>query len=324
MRQFFSLAARAAISAALLYFVLQRVSWDVVAKRLHEIDIAWFLFAVAVIFIQALFLAARWRFIAMQSGASLAPRRAARFSLVSIFFNQALPSTIGGDAVRIWLLAREGAGWKSATYSVLADRAIGLAALSSLVVLCLPWTLALMQDPVGRIALVLIAAGSLGATTAFLALGAVHWHWLERFWAIRHISGAARVAFATLRHRRPGIDVVILSVTIHLMTVAAAWAAARAGAAPLSFFNALLLVLPVILVATIPVSIAGWGVRESAMMAAFSYAGLAETDGLVVSILFGAATFMVGIAGGLAWIFDTPSAVRSAPRVRGEKRDNNC
>ena len=42
----------------------------------------------------------------------------------------------------------------------------------------------------------------------------------------------------------------------------------------------MLLVLPVILVATIPISIAGWGVRESAMMVAFSYAGLAETDGL--------------------------------------------
>ena len=44
-----------------------------------------------------------------------------------------------------------------------------------------------------------------------------------------------------------------------------------------------------ILIATIPVSIAGWGVRESAMILAFSYAGLAESDGLIVSILFGVA-----------------------------------
>lgn len=48
--------------------------------------------------------------------------------------------------------------------------------------------------------------------------------------------------------------------------------------------------------AAIPISIAGWGVREGAMMVAFSYAGLAENDGLIVSILLGAAMFVVGIA----------------------------
>lgn len=52
-----------------------------------------------------------------------------------------------------------------------------------------------------------------------------------------------------------------------------------------------------------PISIAGWGVREATMMVAFGYAGLAQTDGTVVSILFGAVSFIVGCAGGQVWIF---------------------
>jgi hypothetical protein len=60
--------------------------------------------------------------------------------------------------------------------------------------------------------------------------------------------------------------------------------------------------LPVILISTIPVSIAGWGLREGAMVMAFSYAGLAASDGLIVSLLFGAATLAVGALGGLVWI----------------------
>ena len=36
-----------------------------------------------------------------------------------------------------------------------------------------------------------------------------------------------------------------------------------------------------------PISIAGWGVRESSMVVAFGYAGLAQSDGLTLSILFG-------------------------------------
>jgi hypothetical protein len=56
---------------------------------------------------------------------------------------------------------------------------------------------------------------------------------------------------------------------------------------------------PVLLVGTLPLSIAGWGVRESIFMFAFAYAGLAQNDGLVISILFGAASFIVGLAGGI-------------------------
>jgi hypothetical protein len=58
----------------------------------------------------------------------------------------------------------------------------------------------------------------------------------------------------------------------------------------------------VLLIATVPISIAGWGVRESSMIAAFAYAGLAESDGLTLSILFGAASFAIGIIGGIVWI----------------------
>ena len=63
-----------------------------------------------------------------------------------------------------------------------------------------------------------------------------------------------------------------------------------------------LVILPVMLLATIPVSIAGWGVRESAMVLAFSYAGLAESDGLIVSILFGVVNLAVGAIGGIVWV----------------------
>jgi hypothetical protein len=66
----------------------------------------------------------------------------------------------------------------------------------------------------------------------------------------------------------------------------------------------LLLVIPVLLIAAIPLSIAGWGVRECTMIIAFAYAGLPESDGLVVSVLLGAALFAVGLLGGAVWIID--------------------
>jgi uncharacterized membrane protein YbhN (UPF0104 family) len=87
-----------------------------------------------------------------------------------------------------------------------------------------------------------------------------------------------------------------------LITVAAAWCCAKAIASPVSFAQILFLMPAVQLIATLPVSIGGWGVRESSFMFAFAYAGLAQSDGLVISILFGAASFIVGMAGGIVWI----------------------
>jgi len=47
-----------------------------------------------------------------------------RFNLIGAFFNQTLPSSIGGDAVRLWLVPRGGAGWRAATFSIFVDRAV--------------------------------------------------------------------------------------------------------------------------------------------------------------------------------------------------------
>src|ERR1017187_4726432 len=80
------------------------------------------------------------------------------------------------------------------------------------------------------------------------------------------------------------------------------WGAAMAVHADIDIVLLLFLVLPVILIATVPVSIAGWGVRESAMILAFGYAGLAESDGLIVSIAYGLTGVGVGAIGGLVWV----------------------
>ena len=59
-----------------------------------------------------------------------------------------------------------------------------------------------------------------------------------------------------------------------------------------------------------PISIAGWGVREATMMVAFGYAGLARADGTVVSILFGTVYFIVGAIGGIVWVLSAEKASR--------------
>ena len=65
---------------------------------------------------------------------------------------------------------------------------------------------------------------------------------------------------------------------------------------------ALLLVPPVLLVATAPISIAGWGVREKSLVLAFSYASLPQANGFLISVLLGITMLIVGLVGSIAWL----------------------
>ena len=73
------------------------------------------------------------------------------------------------------------------------------------------------------------------------------------------------------------------------------------------------------LITMMPISIAGWGVREATMMVAFGYAGLAPMDGTVVSILFGAVYFIVGAFGGLVWIMSAEKSSTMNPVISQEQ-----
>ena len=315
MRRTILLLAKAAVSGLLFYFSLRLVNFDALIERLYRLEPGWLLFAVGLLAIQLLLLSARWRQIAISCGTDMGFAGTLQINFIAAFFNQVLPSTVGGDGVRIWFAARRGAGWANATYSVLLDRIFGVFVLALIVAACLPWTLQLIRDPVPRAVLLLLACGAIAGPLLVLLAGAHFDRWLRRWTITRHVVAAVEAAARTCRSLRSAAIVIGCSIMIHLLTVSAAWCCAKAVAAPVGFTHVLFLVPPVLLIATVPISIAGWGVRESSMIAAFAYAGLAESDGLTLSILFGAVSFIIGIIGGIIWISSGFRTTTFAPTV---------
>lgn len=310
MRKAISLLLKAAVSALLLYLALRLVDLNSLADRLRQVKLHWMALSVITLVIQTGLVALRWQQIVRRCGAELPFMRLYRFSMIGTFFNQTLPSSVGGDAMRIWLVGKQ-ANWRVASYSVLLDRVIGLVALACIVVVCMPWTFTLIKDPVGRVALLVVGLGSLGAWVVFLILGWEGWYILQRWRVTRHLAASATVAIGILR--TPGVltPIFSISVMIHLLTALSAWYVALSVGANLSLINSVFVVLPVALISVVPISIAGWGVREGAMVAAFAYAGLPQSDGLLVSILFGVSYLVLGIIGGLVWILGTQRSERN-------------
>ncbi|MCG2630413.1 flippase-like domain-containing protein [Bradyrhizobium sp. WYCCWR 13023] len=314
MRRILLSTAKILISAALLYLALRKVDLTELVSRFTVSSLLWIGMAIAVTFLQIFVGVLRWRDVSAACGAPLELGRAMRYNVIGSFFNQTLPSAIGGDAVRLWLVARAGAGWRAATYSIFVDRAIGLIALAILIVASLPWSYQLITDPHGRSALLLVDLAALAGGIGFLIFGALRWSWLKTWWATHHLHACAVIANRVIFNPTRGPRVALLSLLVHVLTAVIAWCVVQSIAAPVSFAQVFLLVPPVMLITLMPISIAGWGVREATMGLAFGFAGLAANEGINVSLLFGAVFFIVGAVGGLVWILSAEKAAQgSAP-----------
>lgn len=305
MRGFLIFMTRVALLVGLLCFALSGIDFVAIQSRLSHINPLWIALAIAVTIFQVFLGAQRWREVSNLCHAPLSDVKAFRYNMIGSFFNQTLPSSIGGDAVRLWLVNRTGAGWRAATYSILTDRAVGLIALALIVVVSLPWSCGIIGEAKGRLALVFVDFIALAGGIGFLLLGHMHLAWLKRRWLIKHFHACSAIANQVIFSKKSGPKIALLSLTVHVLAVVIAWCCVRAIEAPADFEQLFMLTPPIMLITMMPISIAGWGVREATMMIAFGYIGLAPTDGTVVSILFGAIYFIVGALGGAVWIFSS-------------------
>ena len=295
MRRLLLLSSKIFVSVALLYVALRNVDFHELISRFDVTSFSWIGLAIAATLLQIFVGVLRWREISAECGAPLPVAKATRFNLIGAFFNQTLPSSIGGDAVRLWLVARGGAGWRAATYSIFVDRAIGLIALAVVIVATLPWSYQLISNSHGRSALLLVDFAALAAGVGFLVLGWLPWPWLKKWWATHHIHACSVIANRVIFNRTRGPKIALLSFLVHLLAVVIAWCVVRSIAAPVLF--------------------AGWGVREATMGLAFGYAGLVSAEGVNVSLLYGAVSFIVGAFGGLVWIFSAEKAAKGAAPI---------
>src|SRR6202035_4213527 len=119
---------------------------------------------------------------------------------------------------------------------------------------------------------------ALAGGVGFLILGRLHWTWLKHWWGTHHLHACSVIANRVIFSRAHGPAIAALSVTVHVLAVVIAWCVVQSIATPVLFSQIFQLVPPVMLITMLPISIAGWGVREATMGLAFGYAGLMTNE----------------------------------------------
>lgn len=269
-------AGRLAVSVAVLWIVARYVDVTAVLARLSALSPAWVALGLAVSVLQVGLLAWRWRFTAARLGIDLPLREAIGEYYLGILLNQLLPGGVAGDASRAWRHARATTTTGPPVRAVILERAsaqVVMTMVAIVSVLLLPWA-----TPTSR---ALIAAA--GVLLGGLALRALVRRPGSDSVAGRLWSDARRALLAP--------DAIVVQLASALVVVASYVGvfliAARAVGIQTPLTSLLPLVAPVLMTMLVPVTIAGWGVREAAAAALWGLVGLTPEDGAAISVTYG-------------------------------------
>jgi uncharacterized protein (TIRG00374 family) len=298
------------VSAGLLYVLLSRVDTSRLWTIARAASPAWLSAALLLYFGMVLISAWRWGLLLR------AQQITARFAmltnsfLVAVFFSNFLPSNIGGDVVRIRDTARAAGSKTLATTIVLVDRGIGL--LGLFFVAALGATLAARgSEAIGPIgpgvlwaALMVAVAAAAPALLAPHRIGQLlrplrrlHQEWVE-VRIERLTSGLARFRQAPWELFACFIGAILVQAV--LVGFYAAIAHALHVTVPLAH---LAIVVPIsFIVQMLPISVNGWGIRESTFGFYFTQLGLPLEHALALSFIGAALMMVFSITGAVAYL----------------------
>lgn len=296
-------AAKAVVTIGLIWLVLRNVDMSDTLQRVRSIPVSAAAGTLFLMLLLALLSILRWQIVMRQFGRMLALGLTARLFFEGLFFNQALPSTVGGDGVRIYRAFRAGLPLSAAVNSVILDRVLGLTSLMLLAALAQPLFYDRVSSTAARLSFTAVFVAAVAGILALLLIAYLpprfqRWKILR---GLIDLSHAGRRAFVT-----PAIlfPVTLLSVIGHLISVLVFYILAESLNLGVTFVDCLVMVPSVLLLATIPVSVAGWGVREGAMVAAFGLLGVPAGGAAAASVLYGLGMAITALPGGLLWFMN--------------------
>ncbi|MBL0709230.1 MAG: flippase-like domain-containing protein [Sulfurimonas sp.] len=287
------------ITIIIFYYLFQYIDFDELKNVLAKSHGGMILIALLLQLISTYLAAYRWRAISKLLVFDEKLSFYVNSYFKGAFFNQVLPSSIGGDAVRIIDLTRKGYEKKDAFYGVFVDRVVGLVGL---LVLNLLASILFFGTFEKDFSLLLVFTSTSGIAGFALLFHLDKFTFLSKHKGLDLFYRLAKRLNSLYADRTILYKHIAISVVVHLLSVLVLFALAKSIDIDLSLQIFLIAVPPVFLLTIIPISLAGWGIREGAMIGIFMLVGADETKILAMSILYGMLLIIASFPGSYQWI----------------------
>lgn len=291
-------AVKLAVTLAILFLIFRSIDIHEVAATIGNANVRYVLLGVAAQFLSTFLASYRWNIIMKELRFGQRFLFYLRSYFKGAFFNQALPTSIGGDALRVLDIVRLGFRKRDAFAGVFIDRLVGLSGLLILNLLANFLRPDLLPPGIFWV----INALSMGGITVILVLMAVQRLNFARFRFFRRSSWLRPLYGLSRRtnrvyHGKKGAIQIVMTLLTHLFSIVAFYFLAQGVGMRYGLITFLIIIPPVVLLTLIPIALAGWGVREGAMIGLFSLIGADKTLVLSMSILYGLALIITSLPG---------------------------
>ena len=301
-------ALKAVVSVGLLAILFSRVDGSRLWAVAREASVGWLVLALGLYLTMVLASAVRWGVLLRAQNVRLPFSFLTQSFLVATFFNNFLPSNIGGDVIRIADTAPAAGSKTLATTVVLIDRGLGLLGLALMAATGASLMSRVALDPVGPGMLwtgfgigAIVAAPALlmpeTATKLLQPLRVFHQEWVD--------ARIEKLTFALTRFKETPAALAVCffgAVVVQGILVLFYLGIARSMHIPIGFAELAVIVPISFIVQMVPISLNGFGVREATFGFYFTRLGLPLESALLVSFVGAALIMVFSLSGGVAYL----------------------
>ncbi len=251
------------LALALLIVLIQEEGDGQLFSALRRVSIGYFLAAVVALTISRMFAAARWHILLKSAGVEIPFLRSVMLTFTGNFSSNFLPTTIGGDVVRLAGAMQLGYDRAICVASLVADRLIGLAGMSIALPLGLVPVFSLSNGVTQSVALSTLIQKGVDFTKRTFESFSI---WLKKPLAL---SGSMLATFGNMVFIYLAVYLLLQGIDHHVSY----WLVA--GLYTLTYF-----------VTLVPISINGLGVQELSMTFLLTQlGGLSSSESATVALL---------------------------------------
>lgn len=282
---------RLSVTALLVGILLLNLTLGELKEIFLAVEFKWVLAALFVIMLIRVFSTVRWRYILSRYSLSLSFRELIPIIFISGAMGQFLPAGLGVDIIRCHQVASKHGEVAKVSATIIIDRAIGLFSMiiTATVAILIP-----ISWKIPKSVVYIIIALNIGCCFSLWLL------FILRNKVIvfekpkqRYLSGLCSAITKLVeaisyvhKIKRIIIPICALSIVVQILRCAIFYCLFNAVGQSLSIIYFLIVVPLILIVTLIPISIGGLGVRESALILFFGYAGLSPEHCVTVGLMF--------------------------------------
>jgi uncharacterized protein (TIRG00374 family) len=299
---------RVGVSVGLMWYLLLTVGWRPLIESLRQADLGMLVLYVALGFLAIVVSAVKWLVLARSHNIDARLHKLVALYMVGYFFNQALPTGVGGDVARAYHLGRESGKSSVAWASVLMERFTGITALVILVVGASILQRDHLSNPAVRAAIgFALLAYAVGAAIVFSRsvlgwlMGVARGSRLATLLSKTRDVQDALFAYRTRRRHLAcafGLSFVFYGVSVAIVAAGCAAFGISVPVVPLTF-----VVVTMHLLFAFPISIGGIGLNEWAHYVMLAHVGVPGAIRLSLGLLYRVRIIAYALIGGVIYPF---------------------